>query len=288
MKKCVLCAVLMLLTCFCSVYAKKQVVYVEYFSYASSIGEARAEQFRGSVLSNLNAYSHLQVVDVASQSSLSHEKNRRSDEDALSDETARIGIMKKLGADYIIQGYISEFSTTEQVNKKGKVSYRTAISCSFKVVECENGTLLSTDVFAYEGYNASTEMKSVQNVMNKVSPKIKEIVTKDFKLQSIMLDQDYVSNKGKMETCYINIGENDGVVPNTVFSVKRPILKVGRISWVEIGEIVVTSVEAADLSLCKIIKGAEDIQIAMDEVVSVKESDPNNAHDLLVESKKFK
>ena len=137
MKKIILCMMMILASI--GVFAKKQVVYIEYFSYANNIEEARAEQVRAAIISTLTTFQHLQVVDVASQASLAVEKNRRSGEDALEDETARIGKMKQLGANYLIQGYISNLQTNEQVsiNKKGetKVKYNSTLSYSLKVIE---------------------------------------------------------------------------------------------------------------------------------------------------------
>lgn len=275
-----------------NIYAKKQVVYVEYFSYAESVGEARTEQIRGSVISCLTSYQHLQVVDVASQQSLSIEKNRRSKEDALEDETARIGKMKQLGADYLIQGYISNLEITEhkEYNKKGKekITYSATLSYSIKVIECENGTLLSTDLFNRDCKNCKNADECVQKLLKNMPQNVKGIVTKNFKLNSIILDSDYESAKGKLIRCYINIGEDDGVVPGTEFAVKKAIIKAGRVSWTEVGTLVVENVVAADLALCKVKKGADEIQIALEEVISIKESDPNNAHDLIVESISFK
>ena len=98
--------------CSIGVFAKKQVVYVEYFSWSSGIGEARTEQVRNAVISAIASYQHVQVVDVASQSSLATEKSRRSSEDALEDETARIGKMKQLGANFLVQGYVSTLDIT--------------------------------------------------------------------------------------------------------------------------------------------------------------------------------
>ena len=66
--------------CSIGVFAKKQVVYVEYFSYSTEIGGVRTEQVRNAVISALASYQHIQVVDVASQSSLAKERSRRSDE----------------------------------------------------------------------------------------------------------------------------------------------------------------------------------------------------------------
>lgn len=278
--------------CSIGVFAKKQVVYVEYFSYSSEIGDVRAEQVRNSVIASLASYQHIQVVDVASQSSLAKEKNRRSDEDALEDETARIGKMKKLGANFLIQGYVSTLDIMEKVeyNKKGeaKSTYNAVMSYSVKVIDCENGTLLSTDMFTYDCKNCKNTEECVQKMLKKTPKSVKEVVTKNFKLSSIILDSDYEANKGKLVKCYINLGEDDGVVPGTVFAVKKAIIKVGRVSWMEVGEIEVINIVAGDLALCKVKKGAADIYTALEEVISIKETDPNNAHDLIVESKSFK
>ena len=278
--------------CSIGVFAKKQVVYVEYFSYSTEIGDARTEQVRNAVISALASYQHIQVVDVASQSSLAKEKSRRSDEDALEDETARIGKMKKLGANFLVQGYVSTLDIKEKVeyNKKGEAKYKydAVLSYSIKVVDCENGTLLSTDLFTYDCRNRKNSEECVQKMLKEVPESVNEIVTKNFKLSSIILDSDYEANKGKLVKCYINLGADDGVVPGTVFAVKKAIIKVGRVSWVEVGEIEVIDIVAGDLALCKVKKGAADIYTALEEVISIKETDPNNAHDLIVESKSFK
>ena len=278
--------------CSIGVFAKKQVVYVEYFSYSSEIGDVRAEQVRNSVIASLASYQHIQVVDVASQSSLAKEKNRRSDEDALEDETARIGKMKKLGANFLIQGYVSTLDIMEKVeyNKKGeaKTTYNAVMSYSIKVVDCENGTLLSTDMFTYDCKNCKNREECVQKMLKKTPKSVNDVVTKNFKLSSIILDSDYEANKGKLIKCYINLGEDDGVVPGTIFAVKKAIIKVGRVSWVEVGEIEVINIVAGDLALCKVKRGAADIFTALEEIISIKETDPNNAHDLIVESKSFK
>ena len=278
--------------CSIGVFAKKQVVYVEYFSYSTEIGDARTEQVRNAVISALASYQHIQVVDVASQSSLAKEKSRRSDEDALEDETARIGKMKKLGANFLIQGYVSTLDIMEKVeyNKKGeaKTTYNAVMSYSVKVIDCENGTLLSTDMFTYDCKNCKNTEECVQKMLKKTPKSVKEVVTKNFKLSSIILDSDYEANKGKLVKCYVNLGEDDGVVPGTIFAVKKAIIKVGRVSWVEVGEIEVINIVAGDLALCKVKKGAADIYTALEEIISIKETDPNNAHDLIVESKSFK
>lgn len=291
MKK--LSMILLMVLCSIGIYAKKQVVYVEYFSYSTEIGTARTEQVRNAVISSLASYQHIQVVDVASQSSLAQEKDRRSEEDALEDETARIGKMKKLGANFLVQGYVSTLDITEKVeyNKKGeaKTRYNAVMSYSIKIIDCENGTLLSTDMYSYDCKNCKNSEECVQKMLKKVPQSVKEVVTKNFKLSSIILDSDYESNnKDKLIKCYINLGEDDGVVSGTVFAVKQAIIKVGRVSWVEIGEIVVENIVAGDLALCKVKKGAKEIYTALEEIISIKETDPNNAHDLIVESKSFK
>ena len=270
------------------VFAKKQVVYVEHFSRVADLGTAWTERVRGAVISSLIYYQHLQIVDVDSQQSLAVEKNRRSDEASIDDETARIGKMKQLGANYVVQGYISNMDVKEIVDKKGKSSYDGVLTYTIKVIDCEMGTLVSTDMFRSDSKNCKNAEDCIQKMLKKIPKHIKGVVTKDFKINSVVLDSDYESKDGKLLKCYINIGESDGVVPGTVFAVTKAIMTVGRISWTEIGENVLESIVAADLSLCKVKKGAADIYAALEEVISIKENDPNNAHNLIVESKSFK
>ena len=288
MKKLFLLAALALISC-ANLMAKKQVVYVEEFSYREDIGEALTEQIRGALISSLIKYQHIQITDVASESSLSREDKRRTDNARLADdENTRRLKMRELGANYIIQGYISNLTYTSQTNDKGKTTYNAVLSYSLKVINCEDGTLVSTDLFNHEEKKESSENKCLTKILNMLPKDVKKVVTKDFKLHSTILDSDYESKNGKLLKCHINIGEDDGVVPGTVFSVKKAIIKAGRVSWTEIGEIVVESIIAGDLSLCKVKKGGDDIYMALEEIISIKESDPNNAHDLIVESKSFK
>lgn len=282
-----------MLLCGIGMFAKKQVVYVEYFSKEAGIDDARVEQVRSAVISALTSYQHLQVVDVASQKSLAVEKSRRSDEDALEDETARIGKMKKLGANYLIQGYIPSLEINEKKEYDDgvleSIEYNTSLSYTIKVVDCENGTLLSTDIFSNmnrEYYKGAGESMFV--AMENIPNNIKDVVTKNFKLHSVILDSDYQRKKNKIVKCYINIGSDDGVVPGVVFTVKKAVIKVGRVSWEEIGEIVVKDVCAKDLAFCDVTKGAKEIYAVMEEIIAIKESDPENAHDLIVESKSFR
>lgn len=288
MKKLFLLAALALISC-ANLMAKKQVVYVEEFSYREDIGEALTEQIRGALISSLIKYQHIQITDVASESSLSREDKRRTDNARLADdENTRRLKMRELGANYIIQGYISNLTYTSQTNDKGKTTYNAVLSYSLKVINCEDGTLVSTDLFNHEEKKESSENKCLTKILNMLPKDVKKVVSKDFKLHSTILDSDYESKNGKLLKCHINIGEDDGVVPGTVFSVKKAIIKAGRVSWTEIGEIVVESIIAGDLSLCKVKKGGDDIYMALEEIISIKESDPNNAHDLIVESKSFK
>ena len=268
--------------------AKKLVVYVEEFKGPASLDQARVEQVRNAVISSLITYQHVQVIDVASEASLMKENSRRSSENALDDETARIGKMKQLGADFVLQGYVNNLLTEQVVSNKGKITYSTTLSYTIKVVNCEDGLLESTDLFTYENKGNQTAEKGVVKLLSKVPGSVKEVVTKDFKLSSFILDTDFEAQNEKLVKCYINIGEDDGVVVNTVFAVKQAIIKAGRVSWTEIGQIVVESVVAGDLSLCVVKKGGDAIYKALTEVINIKESDPNNAHDVIVESKDFK
>lgn len=274
-----------------SLFAGQKVVYIEYFKMGNGVDEARAEQVRGTIIAALMQYEHLKIVDVASQASLAIEKGRRSDEDAIEDETARIGKMKKLGANYLVQGWVTTLSVAEKIDydRKGRAekAYKASMSCSIKVIDCEDGTLLSTDVLNFEGRDEETPEESLNYIFKKLPASVDAIAEKDFKLRTIIFDSEYVAKNGKLQKCYINLGSDDGVMPGTVFSVKQATVKLGRVAWVEIGELVIESIVASDVALCYVRSGSDAIFKALEEYISIKETDPANAHELVVESKSF-
>lgn len=270
--------------------AKKTVVYVEYFSYATSVGEATTEQVRSEVIAGLSKISNLTIVDVASQNSLRVEDNRRSSEANMADETSRVGIMKQLGAQYIIQGYVSSFTMDKVKDENGKVTYYGGLNYTLKIINTEDGSLVDTKTYNYvKGQLANTVLGSSESAarattLDNIKPDMKVLATKNFKVAATIAASDYETDKkGKqMTTCYVTAGSEDGVSEKTKFIVSKAKVVVGTVTWVEIGELQVTTVAAPGLSQCKVTKGGAEILNAMKEYLSQKDADPEHAYELKV------
>ena len=101
MKK-IVCSIAIALMCLCA-SAQKPVVVVDYFT-SSSCAKAGLSTLRGHVIAGLTATNRVNLIDVEAEASLALEADRRSTEMAMEDQTARLGAMKTLGADYIITG----------------------------------------------------------------------------------------------------------------------------------------------------------------------------------------
>ena len=89
---------------------EKAVVYVEYFSNPKRIDPGLVEVLRSNMIQGIQETNRVVLVDVASQSSLANEEERRKVESAMSDVTARTAEMRTLGAQYIITGEVTSMA----------------------------------------------------------------------------------------------------------------------------------------------------------------------------------
>ena len=106
----------MLLLAICagiSALAQKPVVVVDYFT-SPSCKDASVSALRSEVIAGLSETGRVNLIDVESESALVLEANRRSSELALEDQTARMGAMKTLGANYIITGVASKIGSDKK------------------------------------------------------------------------------------------------------------------------------------------------------------------------------
>ena len=97
----------------------KPVVYVEYFPRPANVEATLAEALRSKAIQGIQETNRVKLVDVASQSGLNGEEERRKAESAMGDATARTAEMKTLGANYIITGEIVSMNETERKDDKG-------------------------------------------------------------------------------------------------------------------------------------------------------------------------
>lgn len=261
MKK-IVCSVAAVLVCLCA-SAQKPVVVVDYFT-SSSCAKAGLSALRGHVIAGLTATNRVNLIDVEAEASLALEADRRSSEMAMEDQTARLGAMKTLGADYIITGVASKIGADKRVTDEGNVYYNGNVVYSLRVVNAEDGTLVGAETYTYSdltGSTGSTSEEATMATLQKAAKAMKTFVSKYFKAKGVIVEMGEMKG-GKAKNCYISLGAASGVEKGQkceVFEVKTI---AGREAETQVGVLTIEEVMADDLSNCKFVSGAKEIVAA--------------------------
>lgn len=243
--------------------AQKPVVVVDYFT-SPSCTEAGVSALRSQVIAGLTETNRVTLIDVQTESSLAVEADRRSSELAMEDQTARMGAMKTLGANYIITGVASKIGADQKTMDDGSIYYSGNVVYSLKVVNAEDGTLVGAETYTYSditGSNGSTAEEAIVATLKKSSKDMKFFVSKYFKIKGTIVEMGEMKG-GKAKNCYISLGSSAGMEKGQkceVFEVKTI---AGREAEQLVGVISVEEVMADDLSDCKFVSGAKEIVAA--------------------------
>lgn len=263
---------------------RKPVVMVNYFNKSSEIKSSDCELVRNAVLSSLSNYPRLKVVDVETEASIDQETKRRLQEEAIADELARSGQMIQLGADYILEGVVSKLSTQSETDSKGKISYKSEVSYTIKVISTKNGTVVFTENYTTSSVLCDTEEKARIGALESAMVTC-EMIEYLFPLNGTLVDQDYTEKKGKMKTCYVTLGSIHGIVEGVFLDVRKSKNIAGKTVYEEVGIIKVEKVLAEDLSECSIVSKGKDILEAIKEYTKLKTTNEAEAKPLLVSSR---
>lgn len=263
---------------------RKPVVVVNYFNKSSEIKSGDCELARNAVLSSLSNYPRLRVIDVETEASIDQETKRRLKEEALADELARSGQMKQLGADYILEGFVSKLETQRKTDSEGKVSYKGEMAYTIKVVSTENGTVAFSNNYTASSGSCDTEAEAKTKALKDAAVTC-EMIEAVFPLNGILVDQDYTEKKGKMKTCYVTLGSIHGVVEGVFLDVRKSKNIASRTVYEEVGVLKVEKVLADDLSECSVVSNGKEILEATKEYTKMKTINEEAAKPLLVSSR---
>ena len=263
---------------------RKPVVVVNYFNKSSEIKSGDCELARNAVLASLSNYPRLRVVDVETESSIDQETKRRLKEEALADELARSGQMKQLGADYILEGFVSKLETQSKKDSEGKISYKGQVAYTIKVVSTENGTVAFSNNYTASSGSCDTEAEARTKALKDAAVTC-EMIEAVFPLNGILVDQDYTEKKGKMKTCYVTLGSIHGVVEGVFLDVRKSKNIASRTVYEEVGVLKVEKVLADDLSECSVVSNGKEILEATKEYTKMKTINEEAAKPLLVSSR---
>ena len=256
--------------------AQKPVVVVDYFT-SPSCKESSVSALRSHVITGLSETGRVNLIDVESEAALVLESNRRSSELALEDQTARMGAMKTLGANYIITGVASKIGADKKSTDSGTTYYTGNVVYSLKVVNAEDGTLVGAETYTYADItagNGSTSEEAIVATLQKTKRAMKTFVSKYFKVEGVLLEMGEMKG-GKAKSCYISLGAASGVVKGQKCDVYEVKTIAGQTAKTLIGALAIEEVLADALSNCKFVSGAKEIveafQAGHDLVVVTKE-----------------
>lgn len=246
--------------CFCiCAAAQKPVVVVDHFTSASCKASDLIN-LRNHVITGIHETGNVNLIDVEAESTLAMEAVRRSSELSLADQTARIGAMKTLGADYVITGTAAKLGA----DKRSKDYYTGNVVFTLKVVNTEDGTIVGAETYQYSDVSAGSAssadgalyetLRSVKNAMH-------AFVSKYFRLKGAIVELDEMKN-GKLKTCYVSLGSSSGLKEGDELIVHE-VKKIAGIEGREaVGKLKVEAIVADGLSRCRIAAGADDILTA--------------------------
>ena len=263
---------------------RKPVVVVNYFNKSSEIKAGDCELARNAVLASLSKFPRLRVIDVETEASIDEETKRRLKESALADELARSGQMKQLGADYILEGFISKLEAQREKDSKGNITYDGKMAYTIKVVSTKDGTVVFSNNYTASDSSCKTEAEAKTNALKKAAVTC-DLIENVFPLNGTLIELDYTEKKGKMKTCYVSLGSAHGVAEGTILDVKSVVNKAGREVYEDIGILRIEKILAEDLSECSVVSNGKELLAAIKQYIMKKTTDEKNAKPLLVNSR---
>ncbi len=254
-------------------FAQKPVVLIDYFEAPKSVTAAGVTAVRSAVIAGINQMNRVQLIDVETESSLNMEGIRRSKESAIADETARLGAIRTLGANYIIRGTVSNVSGEYHKTDNGSY-YNGNIVFSLSVVNVENGVTVGTKNITYAGLTGnvgSTADEAVVSTLGRVKQSMDNFVNEYFKIKGTVVEMKETNKKGdKATSLYISLGSDSGISKGQKFNVYQVKMIAGVESQEEIGSLTVEEVVAPTLSQCKVTKGGKEIMTAFRNGVEIR------------------
>lgn len=245
----------------------KKTLLVDYFTYTKNIGDSYPTMLRNAIIGALQETGRLNIIDASLESSLQLEEDRRSSEAALSDDKSRNEEIKKLGADYMMRIHVTTMSGVRKTLDDGSVYYDGLINFTLTVINVADGTVKVSKPFTYSGLNAKTgdtPEAAVLATTDYIKMSMTKFMNENFKVESTIVQIEKCGKKGA-EMVYVNCGSGSGIEKGQLFDVFLVKEVAGKKLKTKIGQLKAEEVQAEDMTLCKVLKGGEEIKKASDE-----------------------
>lgn len=252
--------------------ASKPSVYIDYFTRSSSVPFTWVEGLRNHVIEGIQKLDRVILIDVDSQDALRVEKSRRESEDVTAGEDndmERVAVMSQLGANYIIQGFVSSMVANREKMDDGSIYYSASVAYTLKLINPKDGTLVGSKTLKHgEGITdvctGSTPDEAISKASAKAVKAVRAFIDENFKMEGTILEINEVK-KNEVKSLYISLGSAHGVTDGTYFGVYMQREIANKVSFKEIGRLKVEAVEGEEISLCDVKKGGKEIKKALDE-----------------------
>ncbi|MFI3299575.1 MAG: hypothetical protein R3Y49_07220 [Rikenellaceae bacterium] len=236
---------------------------IDYFTESSTHRDKLSTAVRNQIIGGVNTTNRLIVIDVDTEKKLYIEEDRRNDISALGDNTARMGEMQKLGANFIMNGNVDNVIVESKRTDEGKHYYEAKITFTIKVTEVANGTLFTSDTYVARGGGSivdsgKTREGALNAAISSVGSRMRAYIDNNFPIKAQIVELKS-EKKGKLQSCYVSLGSVHGISAGQYIKVSRVTTIAGRRSEIEIGQMKVVAVVAEDLSECKVTKGGAEI-----------------------------
>lgn len=264
---------------------RKPVVLINFFKCKGSINSTELDLLRNSIVAKASKIKRINVVDIASETSLSSEMKRRMRDEMIADELVRNQEMTQLGANYILECTASEVSIkrNEYKDKKGNVTvnYKAELTYDIRLVSTEDGTTVYSRTKKSTSYDENSNVARSEVFQGNLDC---EFINEVAPLQGQIVDTDFKVKDDKMISCYIKLGEIHGVESGDDFEVKSVKYVAGEPLYDKIGSLKVEKVYNK-ISECKIRRGsAKELLKAMKSYLKLKTESPDEASPLIVVS----
>ncbi len=238
--------------------SKKYAVLLDNFSHPAGVTRQECEMVRTAFLAGLTQSGRLSVVDVANVQARELSENHN---ETPSIENISRQFMEQTGGTRLISATVTNVDAVRKRDSDGDTYYSGIVVFSVNIIDLTTGNSIAGERYNFSDYSAKsgdTYDEAVVNTMSSVQNAVEKLVDAHFKVQTKILQIEETAGK-KAKSLYINIGSSMGIEPGQIFLVYYTQNIAGVESRKEVGKISVKEVNGAEISLCRVANGGDQI-----------------------------
>lgn len=241
-----------------SVYAQKQMIYVDEFSSDIKVPENVLTNIRAAVIDGVVNTNRVQVVDALTVTPPS--------------EYSPMGNALKYGAGYLLQGKLLNREATDDGISPRRFhsrenSYKEKLTLRIQLIRTSDGTSIFSRNYEETGSSSgrdASQYHALERALVNVPYEMRNFIEQYFRVHGSIVE--LVSDNGnKAKSVYINLGYDDPIKEGQRFDVMVQTSLAENYMEHKIGEVRIKEIVGPKYSLCKVMsKGAEHILKAME------------------------